>query len=234
MRLAIIFSLLFLHGNLTAKATGSGNETLNTRQRHIAVIAAFTAKGDQENLRKALHRGLDDGLTINETKEVLIQMYAYCGFPRSLNGLNTLLAVTKERKQKGLEDRTGKDAEEFPKDKSVLEAGTEIQTRLVGRPVTGELYEFAPVIGIFLKSHLFGDIFLRDILNHQEREIATIAALASMKGVENQLRSHLNVGMNTGLSATQLRDLTATLKTQVDKAVGKRAEKLLNNILNSK
>lgn len=32
-------------------------------------------------------------ITINEIKEVLVQMYAYCGFPRSLNGINTFMTV---------------------------------------------------------------------------------------------------------------------------------------------
>ena len=39
---------------------------------------------------------LDNGMTVNEVKEVLVQMYAYCGFPRSLNGINTLIAVLDE------------------------------------------------------------------------------------------------------------------------------------------
>lgn len=40
-------------------------------------------------LNAALNQGLDAGLTINETKEILIQLYAYTGFPaasmRSMN-----------------------------------------------------------------------------------------------------------------------------------------------------
>jgi 4-carboxymuconolactone decarboxylase len=32
-------------------------------------------------------------LTVNEIKEILVQMYAYAGFPRSLNGINAFMAV---------------------------------------------------------------------------------------------------------------------------------------------
>jgi hypothetical protein len=39
---------------------------------------------------------------VNEIKEVLIQMYAYCGFPRSLNGINIFMSVLEERKKKGI------------------------------------------------------------------------------------------------------------------------------------
>ena len=66
------------------------NEGLNAKQKGIVTIAAFTASGDLEKLKTALNEGLDAGLTVNEIKEVLVQMYAYAGFPRSLNGISYL------------------------------------------------------------------------------------------------------------------------------------------------
>ena len=65
---------------------------LNARQRGIVAIAAFTANGDMEKLKPALHAGLEAGLTVNEIKEVLVQLYAYTGFPRSLNGIGAFIA----------------------------------------------------------------------------------------------------------------------------------------------
>ncbi len=65
------------------------SEGLNAKQEKIVTIAAFTANGDLDKLKAALNEGLDAGLTVNETKEVLVQMYAYAGFPRSLNGIGT-------------------------------------------------------------------------------------------------------------------------------------------------
>jgi alkylhydroperoxidase/carboxymuconolactone decarboxylase family protein YurZ len=163
------------------------NEGLNAKQEKIVTIAAFTANGDLQKLKTALNEGLDAGLTINEVKEILVQMYAYAGFPRSLNALYTFIAVLKERKQNGINDELGKAPNPLPAHKSKLQLGTEIQTQLVGAPVKGEVYEFAPVIDQFLKEHLFGDIFGRDNLDFKTREIATISALASLGGAENQL-----------------------------------------------
>ena len=60
------------------------NKELNARQQAIVAIASYTGKGDLEHLRQALVQGLEAGMTVNEIKEVLIQAYAYCGFPRSL------------------------------------------------------------------------------------------------------------------------------------------------------
>jgi alkylhydroperoxidase/carboxymuconolactone decarboxylase family protein YurZ len=52
----------------------NNNQTLNAKEQSIVTISAFTAKGDLEQLRKALNKGLDAGLTVNEIKEVLVQM----------------------------------------------------------------------------------------------------------------------------------------------------------------
>jgi fermentation-respiration switch protein FrsA (DUF1100 family)/alkylhydroperoxidase/carboxymuconolactone decarboxylase family protein YurZ len=200
---------------------------LDKKQESIVTISAFTAKGDLPQLQKAFYNGLDAGLTINEIKEVLVQLYAYAGFPRSLNALNTFIAVLKERKSKGINDKPGKDASPLPTDKGKLQFGTEMQTKLVGQPVKGEVYEFAPAIDQFLKEHLFGDIFGRDNLDWKTRELATISALASLGGAENQLRSHVNVGRYNGLTETQLNSIAAVLNS----TVGSKESQSLKNIL---
>ena len=116
-------------------------------------------------------------------------MYAYAGFPRSLNGITTFMAVLTDRRARGITDEPGREAGPLPADKSSVELGTENQTRLIGGPATGEYLTFAPAVDQFLKGHLFGDIFGRDVLDFRSREIATIAALAAIDGVELAARS---------------------------------------------
>ncbi|MGG3575165.1 carboxymuconolactone decarboxylase family protein [Bacillus gobiensis] len=210
------------------------NQALNDRQEKIVTIAAFTASGDLKQLKNNLNEGLEAGLTINEIKEIVVQMYAYAGFPRSLNGINTFMDVLKEQEAKGIKDEMGKEASPLPTNKSSIELGTEIQTRLAGRPVTGEVYEFAPVIDQFLKGHLFGDIFGRDNLDFQSREIATIAALANMDGVNSQLEAHFNIGFNTGLTEDQMRGLISVLGEEVGKKEAKNADEVLDKVLSTR
>ncbi len=133
--------------------------TLSAPQLAIAPIAAFTAIGDMPALHNALEQGLDAGLSISQTKEILVQMYAYTGFPRSLNGLGELMKVLEARKQRGIHDTPGREPGPVPSGDQALAAGTANQTQLVGQPVKGPLFEFAPAIDQFLKAHLFGDIF---------------------------------------------------------------------------
>jgi alkylhydroperoxidase/carboxymuconolactone decarboxylase family protein YurZ len=209
------------------------NEGLNVKQEKIVTIAAFTAKGNLQKLKTALNEGLDAGLTINEIKEILIQMYAYTGFPRSLNGINTFIDVLEERNQKGIKDEQGREPSPMPVNKSSIDLGTEIQTSLIGAPATGKYIAFAPAIDAFLKGHLFGDIFGRDNLDYQSREIATISALVTLEGVDPQLQSHFDVGFNTGLTETQTRSLISVLKDKVGKEVDK-AKEILAKVLKNR
>lgn len=234
---AVIFSGIFIFwvGIATAsEAWTVKSEGLNTKQEKIVAIAAFTAKGDPDKLKAALNEGLDAGLTVNEIKEILVQMYAYTGFPRSLNGLGTFMSVLEDRQKRGIEDEPGREASPLPAGKSRLELGTEIQTRLAGAPVSGPIFTFAPAIDAFLKDHLFGDIFGRDNLDFRSREIATISALASMEGVNSQLQAHFNIGFNTGLTEAQMKSLISVLAARVGKKEAGNANDVLGRVLNGR
>ncbi len=220
---------IFMMIMVMMEKTVAGN-VLDARRQGMIPIAAFTAKGDGARLKTALEEGLDQGLTVNEIKEILIQMYAYAGFPRSLEGLKLFLVVLDERKARGIVDETGKDATRLPVGTDRYVLGTAVQTKIAGKPVEGPVYEFAPVINTFLREHLFGDIFGRDVLDFQDRELATAAALASLPA-ETQLRSHLKGCLNVGLSSQHLKEFVTVLETKVGKSEAQMAARLLDDIL---
>lgn len=195
--IALIVMVLILSGGNCMAAS------LNNKQQNIVMIASYTAYGDLQNLEKALNRGLDAGLTANEVKEILVQMYAYCGFPRSLNALNTFMKVASVRK----DVKTGVEGKVLPKETDKFAYGDNVQVELTGGHIKGGVFEFAPAIDQYLKEHLFADIFARGVLTNQEREIATISALSSMQGVESQLKSHIQCGKNTGLTEEQINEI---------------------------
>jgi carboxymuconolactone decarboxylase len=188
-------------------AASSGNG-LSVRQLHIAEIASCTGRGDLETLKPALSAGLDDGLTVNEIREVIIHAYAYCGFPRSLRALQTFISVLDERKAQGIEDIAGKDASPVEDDRSRYERGRDILAEISGVPADAPkaaYAEFAPVIEQFLKEHLFADLFERDVLTYAERELATVSVIAALgESVEPMLRSHMGICRNLGMTEEQL------------------------------
>ena len=93
---------------LSAQTNMQTDKPLTRKELSIVPITAFTTKGDMTQLRTALNSGLDAGLTINEIKEILVQIYAYAGFPRTLNALNSFRNVLEERKKNGIKDEEGK------------------------------------------------------------------------------------------------------------------------------
>lgn len=131
------------------------NQELDYKQQSLVAISALTAKGDITGLKTHLNNGLDAGLTISEIKEELVQLYAYCGFPRSLNAVNAFMAVVEERKE------------------------------------------------------------------------ITISTLATLSGVESQLKAHIGMGMNTGITEEQLKEAFLVIGTIVGKKEGDSALEVL-------
>lgn len=210
------------------------NQQLSAKQQSIAAISGLTGKGDLGNLKKALVGGLEAGLTINEIKEVLVHLYAYCGFPRSLQGLNTFISVLEERKKQGIKDVIGREATPVSSRESKYEQGKKNLEKLTGRveSVRKTGYAaFSPEIEIFLKEHLFADIFERDVLNFTDREIVTISALITLGGVEPQLEGHLNIGLNVGLSESQLSQILSIIEINVGKKESDAGREVLNKML---
>jgi len=209
---------------------------LNARQQKIVAIAANTAIGNLDALKTELNAGLDAGLTVNQIKEVLVQMYAYAGFPRSLQGINTFMSVIDDRKAKGINDPQGAEASPVTDTRDKYTRGREVLEKLTltdQKNITGT-NAFAPAIDTYLKEHLFADIFERDVLTYLERELATISALAAMTGVDPMLQSHMNMGMNVGLTEPQLRQVTSIITSSVNKQQGANASQILDKVITAR
>ena len=203
------------------------NMVLTNKQQALVAIAAHEAKGNIEGLKQALNEGLDNGLTISEAKEALSQLYAYTGFPRSLNALGALQQVIKERTEAGLKTEVGREADPQPADYDALKQGTEVQTQLIGQPFT---YTFAPQTDYYLKAHLFGDIFARNNLTFAEREMVTVSAISALPGCEPQLRSHVSGALNMGVKNYELACIPAVLAAKVGTEEAIRCTKAVNDV----
>ncbi len=185
-------------------ATTISAQSLSDRQKHLATIAALEAQGDLIRLEPAIKAALDGGLTINEIKEAFSQLYAYTGFPRSLNALGVLGNVIESGNGKYNEGKPWVRPAMWDDAQKALAIGTEVQTKLSGRPFN---YEFCPQNDYYLKSHLFGDIFAGDQLTPADREIVTVAALSALNGVAPQLAAHKAGAVNMGNTQEQVDEL---------------------------
>ena len=232
--IASIILMMIFSKNMSAQNSLSENQSLTARQQSLVAISALTAKGDLEKLKTAIGNGLDAKLTVNEIKEELVQLYAYCGFPRSLNGINTLIAVLEDRKQKGITDEVGRSASPVPERGSKYERGKKVLETLNGKPEPAQKIGFAafsPEIDVFLKEHLFADIFERDVLSYHDREITTISALISLGNVESQLKSHMGIGLNVGVTEAQQKQILDVIESNIGKKEAEIGRKVLAEVI---
>jgi 4-carboxymuconolactone decarboxylase len=210
-------------------------QQLDSKEQSIVSISALTATGNIDQLKIQLGKGLDAGLTINEIKEILVQLYAYCGFPRSLNGVVAFMAVTDERKSRGFNDTEGKTASPV-NDSDKYQTGKKNLQTLTGKEekALAGANAFAPAIDTFLKQHLFADIFSRDVLTFQQRELVTVSALAAMSGVAPQLQAHIGMAMNTGLTEPQFYEAFKIIDQTAGKNQGDLARATLDKVVAAK
>ncbi|MEO5564711.1 MAG: carboxymuconolactone decarboxylase family protein [Chitinophagaceae bacterium] len=209
----------------------TANKSLSGAQQSIVTISALTTVGNLEQLKAQLNTGLDSGLTVNEIKEILVQLYAYCGFPGSLNAINTFMTVLEERKAKGITDKQGKEATGVNDSTGKYERGRKVLEQLTrtaqAKPAPG-FGEFSPRIDAFLKEHLFADIFDSKVLTYQQRELATISALTAMSGVQSQLKSYVAIGINTGITENQLMQVAELIEKHISKTQANSLRQLLS------
>ena len=67
----------------------------------------------------------------------------------------------------------------------------------------------------FLKEHLFADIFARDFLSWQDRELATVSIIAGVGGVEPMAAAHMGICLHQGLTPDQLSALLNIIETDL-------------------
>ena len=197
-----------------AMAITANAAELTAKENAIIDIGAAVTRGEQDKLGAAFKAGFDAGLTLNEAKELVGQLYAYCGFPRALNAAGTLQRVVESSKLKVESSDSTRSTRStrlndspFLLGERAIEIGTDNQTKLCGGPVKGALFDFHPQLDAYLKAHLFGDIFARDTLDWRTREIVTIAALAARPETEPQMKAHIAIGKVNGVTDAQAAEI---------------------------
>ena len=182
---------------------------LDLKSKEIAVVAALTAIGNaQPQLRVHINGALNTGSSINELKEVILQMSVYSGFPSAINGMNALKEVLQERQKYGIEDETGKSATETTSDR--LRLGEQELSKLdslQAERLKKAYNDFSPELVKFTLEYGYADIFSRNNLNKKYRQIATISALTVLGTAQPQLKFHINAGLNIGLTENEIKEI---------------------------
>ena len=202
---------------IMATALAAQAAVLDTKDTALVKIGAAVARGDQDALAAAFGEGFAAGLSLDEAKEVVGQLYAYCGFPRALNAAATLMKVASHRDTEAQRGVGGAShpGEPFTLGADSLAVGTTNQTKLCGGPVAGPLFDFHPQLDAYLKAHLFGDIFARKVLDWRTRELVTVAALAARPETAPQCAAHVKIANLNGVTSEQTDAILALVRATV-------------------
>lgn len=209
-------------------------KALSPKQQSIAAAAALSAAGRLSKLETAFERALDRGLTVNELKEIVLQLYAYTGFPRCLNAASVLEKVVNERRVRGAGDLTGPEPQAIPAGTDRYELGKRNLEVLVAAPLPSHPDSFIPATDTFLKEHLFADIFARGVLSYRDRETATVAALAALGDVNPQLQAHIGMALNTGVTPEEIAGIMAVIKMQLGRKTAANGLEMLEKVLQTR
>jgi len=82
---------------------------LDRKQRSLVTLGILIGTAKPNELKNHVRAGLNNGLTVTELQEVLIQAIPYCGFPCVAEAIEATVAVLRER---GLVDDSVKTAKD--------------------------------------------------------------------------------------------------------------------------
>ena len=78
-------------------------------ERSLVTIGILVGMGKPNELKNHVRAALNNGLTVTELQEALIQAIPYCGFPCVAEALEATVAVLRERGLVGDDVKTAKD-----------------------------------------------------------------------------------------------------------------------------
>ena len=146
------------------------------------------------------------------------------------------MTVVEDRQAQGIRDEVGREAPPPDENEDKYEQGKKVLEELTGQSQGGPkrgYAAFSPIIEVFLKEHLFADIFGRDVLSYTQREMATISALVSMGGVEPMAQGHMNIALNLGITEAQLEQLLSLIESSVGQAEARAGRQVLLQVMAS-
>ena len=185
-----IFGEVFQTGELTLK------------QREMITCITLATMQTLPQLKAHAGAALNVGVTPEELREVMYLTAPFIGFPKMLNAVATVNEVFKERGISLPLEKQGTVTEE-----TRHETGKAIQDKLypggIASVMEGVPGNMGKDVEQFLTDYFFGDIYSRDALDLQTRELLGYCVLTTLEA-ESQLHSHYHGNINAGNSPETL------------------------------
>jgi len=167
---------------------------LNPRDRSIVTLAALITRNQTAEMPNYLNLALDNGVKPSEISEIITHLAFYAGWG------NAMAATTLAKAAFAARNIT---ADQLPPASPNLlplnEAAEADRAKRVG-DLFGAVF---PGVVQYTTDVLFLDLWLRPGLAPRDRSLVTVGALVA-SGQVAQLTGHVNIGMNNGLTQTEI------------------------------
>lgn len=208
---------------------------LDNKSKEVAAVASLITQGAMPQLKVHLNGALNTGCSINEVKEIILQMSVYCGFPRCINAMNALKEVLTERKAHDITDDEGIPASVNISDRYKFGAEQLAVLKKDQEQILKDSYQdLSPELIQFTIEYGYGDIFSRDNLDKRYRQIATIVALTTLGNAQSQLKFHIEAGLNIGLNVNEIKELMLLMTVYAGFPAAINGTNSLKEIINNK
>ncbi|MFL6799672.1 MAG: carboxymuconolactone decarboxylase family protein [Xanthobacteraceae bacterium] len=167
---------------------------LGTRDRCIVTLAALITRNQTAEMSYYLNVALDNGVKPAEISEIITHLAFYSGWGNAMSAINVVKDVFAERKIASDQIPAAS-----PNLLALNEAAEADRAKRVGQ-LFGSVF---PGVVQYTTDVLFRDLWLRPALAPRDRSLVTITSLVA-SGQVAQLAAHLNIGMNNGLTQTEI------------------------------
>lgn len=85
--------------------------------------------------------------------------------------------------------------------------GTTVLDEINGQSVVdlvADLHDVSPEMGYQVVAWAYGEMYARPNLSHRDRQLVTLGMLASQGGEEGELRAHIPLALEVGLTADEI------------------------------
>ena len=178
------------------------SKALTDTERELVRIACLATIGVEDALKREAEGALNIGVKPLEIRETIYQVTPYIGFAKAVEALEAINEVFKKSGIKlPLENQSNVTEE------TRFDEGLKVQVGIFGDHITEMRKNAAPDAAHFnddLAEFCFGDTYTRGTLDLKQREMITMAAIASLGGCEPQLKGHIAGNKSVGNTRAQV------------------------------
>ena len=167
---------------------------LSVRDRSVVTLAALITRNQTVEMPYYLNVALDNGVKPAEISEIITHLAFYSGWGNAISAVAVAKDVFAERKIA---------ADQLPAASPNLLALNEAAEADRAKRVGDQFGAVFPGVVQYTTDVLFRDLWLRPGLAPRDRSLVTVSALVA-SGQVAQLAGHLNIGMNNGLTQTEI------------------------------